>query len=115
MVPTMSTGSSRGTKRSKTFDDSDARFYLHDDDANDEDEIQEPKRSIEMNKAKEASTSNTSGVNTYDKVTRLVDTITTLMEKVDSNQEYKQKNTSSTYERLRIFCHTARPPHGNRT
>ena len=73
-------GSSRGTKRSKTSDDSDARFNLVDDDDNDEDAIQEPKRPIGRNKAKKASTSNTSGVNTDDKITRLVDTITSLME-----------------------------------
>ena len=70
VVPTMtmSTGSSRGTKRSKTSDDSDARFNLVDDDDNDEDAIQEPKRPIGRNKAKKASTSNTSGVNTDDKL-----------------------------------------------
>ena len=51
---TTSTGSSRGTKRSQASDDSDARFNLVDDDDNDEDVIQEPKRPIERNKAKKA-------------------------------------------------------------
>ena len=51
VVPTMSTGSSRGSKRSKTSDDSDARFYLVDDDDN-EDGIQEPQRPIGRTKAK---------------------------------------------------------------
>ena len=41
VVPTMSTGSSRGSKRSKTSDDPNARFHLVDDDHN-EDDIQEP-------------------------------------------------------------------------
>ena len=97
-----STDTSRGSKRSKTSDDSDARFYQVDDDDNDEDEIQEPTRPIGRNKAKKASTSNTSGVNTDDKVTRLVDTITTLMEKVDSNQQYKQKKIDLKYQARRM-------------
>ena len=58
---TTSTGSSRGTKRNKTSDDADARFNLLDDDYNDEDAIQEPKRPIGRNKAKKTSTSNVRG------------------------------------------------------
>ena len=79
VVPTMSTGSSRGTKRSKTSDDSDACFNLDDDN---EDEIQESQRSIGRTKVKKASTSNTSRSNADDKLTRLVDTITELKDKV---------------------------------
>ena len=77
-------------------------FYLLDDDDNDEDEIQEPKRPIGRNKAKKTSTSNTSGVNTDDKITRLVDTKTTLMEKVDSNQEYRNKKIDLQYQAQRM-------------
>ena len=44
------------------------------------------------------STSNTSEVNTDDKITRLVDTKTTLMEKVDSNQEYRKKKINLQYQ-----------------
>ena len=51
VVPTMSTGSSRGTKRNNTFDDSDARFNLVDDDDNGDD-IQEPERPIGRTKVK---------------------------------------------------------------
>jgi hypothetical protein len=90
-VPTMSTGSSRGTKRSKTSDDSDARFNLDDDDDDNEDEAQEPQRPIGRNKAKRATTSTTTGSNADDKITQLVDTITNLSNKVDSNLEYKMK------------------------
>ena len=72
VVPTMLTGSSRGTKRSKTSDDSDARFDLVDDDDDDddnEDDIQEPQRPIGRTKAKKASTNNTSRSNADDKLT----------------------------------------------
>ena len=54
VVPTMSTGSSRDIKRSKTSDDSDARFNLVDDDDNEYD-IQEPDRPIGLTKEKRAS------------------------------------------------------------
>ena len=86
----MSTGSSRGTKRSKTSDDSDARFHLVDDDHN-EDDIQEPQRPIGRNKARKTSTSNASGSNAAESITQLVDTITQLKDKVNTNLEYKMK------------------------
>ena len=83
-VPTMSTGSSRGTKRSKTPDDTDVRFNLVDDDDN-EDDIQELERPIGRTKTKRGSMSNTLGSNADDNLTRLADTITELKDKVDSN------------------------------
>ena len=80
----MSTGSSGGSKRSKTSYDSDARFHLVDDDHN-EDDIQEPQQPIGRNKARKTSTSNTSGSNASESITQLVDTITQLKDKVDTN------------------------------
>ena len=69
----MSTDSSQGTKRSKTSDDSDARFNLDDDDDDNEDEAQEPQRPIGRNKAKRATMSTTTGSNADDKISQLVD------------------------------------------
>ena len=101
MVPTMSTGLSRGTKRSKTSEDSDACFNLVDD------KIQEPQRPIGRTKAKKASKSNTSGSNANDKLTRLVDTITELKDKVDSNLEYKMKklDLKLSNQRMKDYKH----------
>ena len=55
VVPTMSTSSSRRTKRNKTSDDSDARFNLVDDDDNEYD-IQEPERPIRKTKTRRTHT-----------------------------------------------------------
>ena len=79
-----------GYKTKQNFWRLDARFNLVDDDDN-EDDIQEPERPIGRTNAKRASTTNTSGSNANDKLTRLVDTITELKDKADSNLEYKIK------------------------
>ena len=52
---------------------------------------EEPEQPIGRTKAKRGSTSNTSGLNVDDKLTRLVDTISELKDKVDSNLDYKIK------------------------
>ena len=79
-----------GFKTKQNFYDSDAHFHLVDDDHN-EDDIQEPQRPIGRNKARKTSTSNTSGLNASESITQLVDTITQLKDKVDTNLEYKMK------------------------
>ena len=98
----MSTGSSRGTKRSKTSDDSDARFNLDDDDDDNEDEVHEPQRPIGRNKAKRAATSTTSGSNSSDKITQLVDTITDLSTTSKANLEYKMKKLDLRMQSQRL-------------
>ena len=98
-VPTMSsdaqnTPTSRASKRNKTSESSDAH-----DEQETRGEIQEPRRPIGRNKAKNASTSNTTGSNPNDKFNCLLSEIKGFKDQYHVVDEYRMKKLENDIQK----------------
>ena len=89
---------SRASKRSKTSEFSDAHFTV-DDDEDDEQEIQEPRRPIGRNKARNASTSNTTGSNLDDKFNCLLSEIKGFKDQYHVVDGYRMKKLENDIQK----------------